>query len=219
MNTICNEFRITIVGLITMLLGFGCAEVSVEPIVNLDGSGFGGGNEFIAKKTFSHTIDLNSQTSFSLDGINGSINLEAVVGANQIVVSGEKIVSSTKYSNASSYLKNITIGIDELTDEIIVKTIQPKFSNGVTYKVNYTITIPAGLDIIVGNANGSVQIDIPQNTSANFSASLVNGSISLRNLVLHDKVETYKSVLGTLGSGEGVITLSTTNGNIDVLGY
>ncbi|MGD8307087.1 MAG: hypothetical protein PVF17_10560 [Ignavibacteria bacterium] len=219
MNTIRKEFRITIVVLITMLLGFGCAEVSVEPIVNLDGSGLGSDNKYIAKKTFSHTIDLNSQTSFSLDGINGSINLEAVVGSNQIIISGEKIVSSTKYSNAGSYLKNITIGIDELTNEITVKTIQPKFSNGVTYKVNYTITIPAGLNIIVGNANGSIQLDISQNTSANFSASLVNGSISLHNLFLNDQIETFKSVLGTLGSGEGAITLSTTNGNIDVLGY
>jgi len=62
--------------------------------------------------------------------------------------------------------------------------------------------------------NGNIIFTIPQNTSADFSASVINGNISISDLELLNQVITSHSVTGTLGSGRGTITLGVTNGNI-----
>jgi len=219
MKTANNPFTLAVVAMLTLLFSFGCADVSVDPEVSVNGSGLIGDTKVKAHESFSHIVNLTNQTSLKVEGINGSISVESVSGTNQVSISGEKIVSSDTYQDANSHLKNITIDIDELTNELLVKTLQPQYSNGRSYQVNYTITVPSNLSITIDNVNGSIQLEIPQTTSANFSARLVNGSISLQNLILHNKVVTSKSLLGTLGDGQGTISLRTTNGNIDVLGF
>jgi hypothetical protein len=67
--------------------------------------------------------------------------------------------------------------------------------------------------------NGNVVLDIPQNTSAHFSAHLVNGTITTTGLVLLNPVSTLTSLTGTLGGGQGIIDLRTVNGNIQASGF
>jgi hypothetical protein len=240
MRTTKNLFALALVALFTMLITFGCADVSVDPEVNVNGSGVIVDNKVKARVSFSNIINLTSQNILKVDGINGSINVQSVSGTNQVSISGEKIVSSDTYQDASYHLKDIIIEINELTNELLIKTLQPQYSNGRSYIVNYTINVPSHLNVIVMNVNGkingkisvplngtvdmslingSIDLGIPQNTSADFSASLVNGSIAFRNLILHNRVATRKSLQGTLGDGLGMISLRTTNGNIDVLGF
>lgn len=66
--------------------------------------------------------------------------------------------------------------------------------------------------------NGEIDLTIPDTTSAEFSAQIVNGSISLSGLSLSDQTITDKSVTGTLGSGNGTLSLQITNGEIEVTG-
>ncbi|NNG27768.1 MAG: DUF4097 family beta strand repeat protein [Ignavibacteriaceae bacterium] len=219
MKTLNTTFAVAVVAMLTLLISFGCADVSVDPEVSVNGSGLIGDTKVKAHESFSQIVNLTNQTSLKVEGINGSISVESVFGTNQVSISGEKIVSSDTYQDANSHLKDIALKIDELTNELLVKTLQPQYSNGRSYQVNYTITIPSNLSITIDNVNGSIQLEIPQTTSANFSASLVNGSISLQNLILHNKVVTSKSLMGTLGNGQGTISLRTTNGNINVLGF
>jgi len=240
MKTSNNQFVIAALVLFTLLISFGCADVSVAPHVDVNGSGSIIDTKVKARKSFSHTVDLTSQTSLKVEGINGSISVESVSGTNQVSISGEKIVSSDTYHDANSHLKDISIEIDEQTNELLVKTLQPHYSNGRSYQVNYTINVPSHLSVFVENVNGridgklslpkngtvdlslqngSIELDIPQNTSADFSANLVNGQISVKNLTLYNRVTTSKSLQGTLGNGQGIISLRTTNGNIDVTGF
>lgn len=67
--------------------------------------------------------------------------------------------------------------------------------------------------------NGEIDLEIPQDTSAQFSAAVANGSIRISNLLLHDMVATSVSVTGRLGDGQGTISLSLVNGNIYVQGF
>lgn len=67
--------------------------------------------------------------------------------------------------------------------------------------------------------NGTVGLQIPQNTSAQFAAEVVNGSISTTGLIIHDAITTPKSVRGRLAGGEGKIALKTVNGSIIVKGF
>ena len=228
---------LAILTMVMLLMSFGCSETLVQPEDNVNNSGT---SKFKARKSFLHTVDLNSQTSLKVEGINGVVNIESVSGTNQVTISGEKIVSADTYQDANSHLKDIEIEIDELTDELLVKTLQPESSNGRSYAVDYTIKVPDHLNVIVRSVNGEitgkitlplngtvdmrlqngiVALEIPQNTSSEFSANLVNGIISVHDLTLQDEVSTIKSVHGTLGDGHGQIFLKTTNGKIDAFGY
>jgi hypothetical protein len=66
---------------------------------------------------------------------------------------------------------------------------------------------------------GDVHLWIPENTSADLSASVVIGSITLQGLTLHDSQVTPTHVHGTLGNGEGTIALVATTGAITVTGF
>jgi hypothetical protein len=126
MKTTNNPIILAVLVMLTLLISFGCAELSVDPEVNVNGSGVTGDTKVKAHKSFSHTVNLTSQTLLKVEGINGSIKVESVSGINQVSISGEKIVSSDTYQDASSHLKNITIEINELTDELLVKTVHPQ---------------------------------------------------------------------------------------------
>jgi DUF4097 and DUF4098 domain-containing protein YvlB len=240
MRTTNKSFVALLLALFALLVSFGCSDVIVNPEADIKGGGVVIDHKYKARESFSYKVELTGQTSFRLEGINGSVDVKSVSGTNQVIVTGEKVVGSDSYQDAADHLKYISIDIDEFTDELLVKTLQPKFSDGRGYNVNYTISVPASLNLTVKNvngkitgktsvpsngtvdmtlSNGSIELNIPQRTSSDFSASLVNGSISVQNLTLKNKVETKRSVQGTLGAGEGLITLRTTNGNITAFGF
>ena len=237
MKITSKPVELAILTMLMLLMSFGCSETVLQPDDNGNGSGI---SKVKARKSFLNTVDLSTQTSFKVKGINGVVNVESVSGTNRVTISGEKIVSANTYQDANSHLNDIEIEIDESADELLVKTVHPESSNGRSYVVDYTIKVPDHLNVIVTNVNGEIKgkitlplngtvdmsllngtvtLEIPQNTSAEFSANLVNGSIAVHNLTLQNEVSTSKSVHGTLADGNGDILLKTTSGNINVLGY
>ncbi len=238
MRTTTNTFLSALVTLIILLINFGCSDVIVDPDIN--GPGGIADYKYNASEPFLYKFDLTNQTSFRLEGINGSVDVQSVPGTNQVTVSGEKVVSADSYQDAADHLRFVSIEINNLVDELFVKTLQPESASGRSYNVNYTINVPSDLNVTIKNvngkltgklsvppngtidmslSNGSIELDIPQNSSADFSARLVNGNISVHNLTLKNKAETKRSLQGTLGDGEGLITLRTTNGNISAFGF
>jgi len=235
-----KNFVLVFVTLTVALLSLGCAEVSVNPDANVTAPGIRVDHKFKAYESFEYSADLSSQTTLSVDNINGEVEIQSVTVLNQLLIFGEKIVSSDNYQDAYSHLVDIRVEVDELTGELIVKTIQPEFSEGRSYSVNYTIKVPDQMSVYVKNVNGkisgqvsvptngsidmklqngNIDLGLPQSTSAEFSASLLNGSISMQNLTLYNKVETSKTLRGRLGEGQGVVKLSNTNGKISVVGF
>lgn len=81
------------------------------------------------------------------------------------------------------------------------------------------IYLPLDGAIVMSTVNGGIQLSIPQSTSAEFEAGIVNGGISILNLDLDNEVITTRSVTGTLGDGEGNIDLSAVNGNVVAQGF
>jgi hypothetical protein len=80
------------------------------------------------------------------------------------------------------------------------------------------VAIGAGGVIDLSVVNGAIALDIPKTTSAEFGATVVNGYISLSDLTLHDSQSSTHSLTGTLGTGDGTISLAVTNGTIAVTG-
>jgi hypothetical protein len=83
-----------------------------------------------------------------------------------------------------------------------------------------TVVLPVNETIDLSINNGGLELNIPTVTSAEFSAIVNgNGEIIVSDLDIKDSSSTSKSLTGTLGDGEGSITLSTINGNIEVIGF
>ncbi len=81
------------------------------------------------------------------------------------------------------------------------------------------VDLPHDGMIDLTTVNGAVALDIPHNTSADFSAGVSNGRIELSNPTLRSEERTTTSLQGRLGDGRGMITLRTVNGDIGVRGY
>jgi hypothetical protein len=240
MRTTTNTFALVLVAIFALLISFGCADISVNPTADVTGPGNIVNTKAKANESFSYKVDLTGQLTLRIEGINGAVNVQSVSGTSQVTVSGEKEVFAETYSEAKANLKNVQVEIDKFSNKLLVKTVQPKYSDGKSYNVNYTISVPSHLNVVIENengsitgklsvptngtvdmslTNGSIKLDVPQNSSADFSASLANGTISVQNLTLHNRVKTSKTLQGTFGNGDGTISLRTTNGNIDVLGF
>jgi hypothetical protein len=83
-------------------------------------------------------------------------------------------------------------------------------------QVEADVKIPSGGTVAIDVVNGAIELRLPEATSAGFTATIVNGSIGLAGLVLHDPASTAYSLTGTLGDGDGTISLAVVNGNIGV---
>jgi hypothetical protein len=103
------------------------------------------------------------------------------------------------------------IGLDEIAGNVSVNLVNGQISGNVILPLD-------GL-LILSTVNGQIALDIPQATSSEFLATVVNGNISISALDLQNEVITNTSVRGTLGDGDGHITLSAVNGNITVGGF
>jgi hypothetical protein len=87
-------------------------------------------------------------------------------------------------------------------------------------EVDAEVTLPIEGTIDMDVVNGTIELEIPVDTSAEFSASVTNGKIEVAgNLDLQDLETGYVWVTGTLGDGEGDISLAVVNGNITVTGF
>ena len=64
--------------------------------------------------------------------------------------------------------------------------------------------------------NGNVQVFLPGSVRADLSAETTNGRVSVTFPVAASEVMTTKSVRGTINGGGAEVSLSTTNGDVDV---
>lgn len=88
----------------------------------------------------------------------------------------------------------------------------------VSGEIRASCEVVGGGSIDLRTVNGSIALNIPNNTSASLQARAADGIIKLTNLVLNEKEIGTISLTGVLGSGDGSISLSTNKGDIRVTG-
>jgi DUF4097 and DUF4098 domain-containing protein YvlB len=152
---------------------------------------------FEAKDSFSYEIDVVGHSGLSLEAINGTIVFTEVTASNSVKISGEKRVESESTEDAEAHLKELSVDVQDLTNEILVKTLQPKHSGGRHYIVNYTISLPKNMDVTVYSLNGRVTLN---EIFGNVSVDLINGDIDGKVTLPLD----------------GTIHMGITNGSIDL---
>jgi len=193
-----NYIKFLIVGifiptLFLLMFAMGCSEE--DPVPSFSCNDIVDNSRFSSEEPFSSEIDVIEHSSLRLEANNGTIEIMEVSNSNSIKVTGKKRVESTSKEDADAHLKELSVDIQDLTKEILIKTVQPKYSGGRNYIINYTITIPKDLNITVSSVNGCVKLD---EIIGNVAVDLINGDIDSRVTLPLD----------------GTIDLSVVNGNI-----
>ena len=160
-------------------------------------------------------IVLRTVQPSNTNGRNLVVNYELTVPARLIA----QLVNIN--GNVTAQLMDNTVSVTNINGNVTLDDIlgdqNVMLTNGNV--VSQTSILAPGGVIDLETVNGNVTLDIPQNTSAQFSAHLVNGTITTSGLVLLNPVSTVTSLTGTLGGGQGIIDLRTVNGNIRATGF
>ena len=82
--------------------------------------------------------------------------------------------------------------------------------------IDADVTLLAGNRCELTTTNGNIALWVPSSTSAAISASVVNGSVTVSGLSIAISSSSRTYLEGTMGKGEGQISLSTVNGNIQL---
>jgi hypothetical protein len=157
-------------------------------------------------------LRVPSHLDAMVNNANGNVLIDSLAGHTSVdLVNG--LVHLREFSgNMAVRLTNGNVTLSNFTGS------QFTFVSVVNGNIDAGLTLPLQATCELSTVNGTIGLRIPKNTSAQFSAEFVNGTINTTGLVILDAITTPKSVRGRLANGEGKITLKTINGSIGVAG-
>lgn len=109
-----------------------------------------------------------------------------------------------------------TITSGTLDAKEIVGDLGANRTNG---SITANMTLPLNALCALETLSGTITLTVPRTTSAEVSASAINGAISVSNLPLVLRTSSRTFVTGTLRAGQGTIRLSTLNGTMTLTGF
>jgi len=191
---------------LTFIALSGCSE---QPFENVDNTNHS------ASQEFNYEIPVASMARLKLTGINGPIDVVGVVDSRTVRIWGERQVASESHRDAESYLDQLTVGLVQSHDELVVRTIQPENTHGRTCTVVYHLRVPLTWNIQISNVNGEIILDGLQG-DAQFD--VVNGRIRVRELTGQLAAGTTNGEIDVLMTlpANGTCRLATVNGEIDL---
>ena len=148
--------------------------------------------------------DIDAKTS------NGRITIVDTTGAINVGTSNGRI--DIKQVHAEQFDLHTSNG--KIYCEAITGDIKASTSNGAIDVVYQADASPA-TNIQLSTSNGSISVTTPENYSAKVDASTSNSKIQ-SSLPIMVQGEFGKKINGTIGTGEGQMTLRTSNGAIHI---
>ena len=158
-------------------------------------------------------LRLPSRLEAIISNVNGNVLVDSLAAPVSVAAVNANVRVSESSGNATVSVTNGNVSLANLTHST---STQVSVVNG---SILAGLALPPRAACVLQTVNGPINLHIPQNTSAAFSAEVANGTISLTQLDLQDAMTTVKTVRGRLGSGEGQITLKTVNGSIYAAGF
>jgi len=172
-------------------------------------------NDHTAQEPFEFAVDASAATVFYLDAINSEITVTGVSADDSVRVDGIRLVRSSSADDAEARLEDLQVSREVVGDTVYIETEQPIDTEGRTYQVNYNVTLPRTLDVVVESANAT--IDLASIDGAVY-VEVGNGIVELEG--------TRGDVAIAVGNGEvlgsltlptdGVLGVAIGNGNIDI---
>lgn len=193
---------------ITCIFGLSCGKDKV-----VDSGKNVSNTDFVAKESFSFTVAVEDHARLRLEGVNGNITVTGKSDSDSVLITGEKRVGSESIEDAQEHLQVLEVKVQDLGDEVFVKTIQPEKTYGRNYSVDYNVTLPRNLQVFADNVNGTVIVNSLDNAAW---VDNVNGQVTLNGIFGSAGVTLINGQIEgeiTLPSG-GAIGMSVVNGNI-----
>jgi len=164
-------------------------------------------------RTYEVTYNIILPFNFLIraDNVNGVVSIDSTQNDVTVNLTNGNIYVDHHIGKADLHLTNGNISITSQSNDVDVG-----ITNG---NVDADIQLEDQGQCNMGTGNGEIALNIPQNTSASFSAVVTNGQIWVSDLELQNLNVTPNATTGNLGDGSGAITLQTVNGSIHVDGY
>lgn len=143
--------------------------------------------------TVNYTVVVPENFKVLADNINGTVTIESI---NNTITVGNV---------------NGTVKLLEIYGSASVN-----LTNGL---IDCNIALPVDGTLDLSTVNGNIDLLIPTDTSAGISARVINGSISVSDLDMKNVQSATDYLTGTLGDGQGTISVKTVNGYIILFGY
>ena len=172
-------------------------------------------NDHTAQEPFEFAVDASAATVFYLDAINSEITVTGVSADDSVRVDGIRLVRSSSADDAEARLEDLQVSREVVGDTVYIETEQPIDTEGRTYQVNYNVTLPRTLDVVVGSANAT--IDLASIDGAAY-VEVGNGVVELEGTRGDVSVDVGNGeVLGSLTlPTDGVLAVAIGNGIIDL---
>ena len=170
---------------------------------------------FSASESFYFEISPANQQVFTLDAINGTVDLIGVPGSNSVIVTGLRRVRSESVSDAEQYLQDLQVLVSSSGSEVYVETEQPDETFGRGYDVFYQIEVPDHWRVNIDHVNGNVVLDSLFGTA---SVNAVNGDLLVREIngSLDADLVNGRITATAIVPVDGYCRLETVNGLIDL---
>lgn len=173
-------------------------------------------------------VKVPRQTALKLGTSNGRVTLSSIEKSIHAKTSNGRIEITNATGAITAHTSNGRITIKQadadlfdlhtsngkITCEAITGNMKASTSNG-AIAVKYTPDANPATNINLSTSNGAISVTTPKNYSARVDASTSNSKIHT-NIPITVQGKFGKKVKGTIGTGEGQLTLHTTNGSITI---
>ena len=109
-------------------------------------------SNFFATDSFDFRIFVTNHSQLELEGINGNVTINVISETDSVIITGEKRVGSESTQDAQEHLPDLVVQVQDLTNKIFIKTIQPQE----TYGRNYIVDYVSGSDLFL-RSRGAVE--------------------------------------------------------------
>lgn len=160
---------------------------------------------------FSKTVRIGRTGSFELSNVSGNVTVTGGSG-DEVRIEAVKRARSRDQSTAKSVLDELRIEVTELPNRVEVRTEHPRGRRNYMGSVDYTVTVPAGVDTAIKVVSGDVRVT---NVKGELRAESISGNVfasGAARLVLAKSVSGNVDV--TDAASESALSVSTVSGNL-----
>ncbi len=160
---------------------------------------------------FSRTIRIGRTGSFELSNVSGNV---IVTGGNgeEVRIEAVKRARSRDESAAKTLLDELRIEVTELPNRVEVRTLHPRNRRNYSGSVDFTVTVPAGVDASIKVVSGDVRVT---NVKGELRAESISGNVVASGAT---RLTLAKTVSGDIeiadAAAESALSISTVSGNL-----
>lgn len=160
---------------------------------------------------FSKTVRIGRTGSFELSNVSGNVTVTGG-GGDEVRIEAVKRARARDQSAAKAVLDELRIEVTELPNRLEVRTEHPRGRRNYVGSVDYTVSVPTGVDASIKAVSGDVRVT---NVKGELRVESISGNVVASGAA---RLAFAKSVSGdvdvTDAAGESALAIATVSGNL-----